>query len=318
MGNEVSTRVNLNDLAGLDRIEMSIDKIEAEFAKTLPATVPAERFARVLKNALQDPNMEEVLGTPPGRFSILTESLKASNDGLLLDGRQAVLVPRKKKVKVGNVVKDVRVAVYQPMWQGLLHLAYNSGVIERIQCQPVYSNDLFKVERNPDDGCPLTHKVDDPFGPRGDLRGVYAVAKFLGSGWSDYVIISVAEIERIRKLARAEESDAWKNHYAEMCKKTAIRRLTKYLPKSSDHMDRFDSAARRVDDMYDLGARVNEVAALPAPDETPRKVNMAAEILGAEVGKKADTKGKSKAKGPDPEEPEEEGEEATFERFADV
>jgi hypothetical protein len=46
------------------------------------------------------------------------------------------------------------------------------------------------------------------------------------------------EIEAIRQKAISRNSDAWVNHWDEMAKKTVLRRVCKYLPLSTEVMDR--------------------------------------------------------------------------------
>ena len=46
--------------------------------------------------------------------------------------------------------------------------------------------------------------------------------------------MSANEIEKIRDISKAKDSQAWKDYWSEMAKKTVIRRISKRLPMSSD------------------------------------------------------------------------------------
>lgn len=63
----------------------------------------------------------------------------------------------------------------------------------------------------------------------GGIEGAYAVVKYT-DGSSDLVEISKKDIEVIRtQYSKAPNSGAWTNRYVEMCKKTALRLLCKYI-----------------------------------------------------------------------------------------
>jgi recombination protein RecT len=54
-------------------------------------------------------------------------------------------------------------------------------------------------------------------------------------GGSFIADLSMAEIDKRRAMSRASRDDApWKQWFEEMCRKTALRVLSKLLPKSSD------------------------------------------------------------------------------------
>lgn len=275
-----------------DRVEVTIGKMMEKFRAILPAEIPAERFCRVAVNALQDSRVMEAMQTSEGQQSIITEIQTAATDGLLLDKREAFL--NVYSTKVGN--EWIKLAKYMPMYQGLMKLARNSGLLSDIKCDIVKTGDIFAVDKFPPPGeCPITHKYPDDAFARGDVRGVYAVAPFLDGGWSNAEVMSVADVEKIRQMSPAKDKDAWTKHWNEMARKTVIRRLTKYLPKSTDGMERLHNAASRGDDY----ALINSVANTPA---IPRKQMTASKLLGhapapsqaapAEAPKPVETKAK--------------------------
>ncbi|EFN9097341.1 hypothetical protein D3813_04040 [Escherichia coli] len=60
---------------------------------------------------------------------------------------------------------------------------------------------------------------------------VYAVAR-LKDGGTQFEVMTRKQIELVRSLSKAGNNGPWVTHWEEMAKKTAIRRLFKYLPVS--------------------------------------------------------------------------------------
>lgn len=210
-------------------IERALVAMEDKFAAALPAHIPAERFLRVALSALTRPEIYKIAETPTGRKSIYDACLKAASDGLLLDNREAALVP------YGAT------AQYQPMVAGIMKKARNSGEIASIVAQVVYSNDEFVIDYVTD-GAPITHK---PFldGPRGDIRGVYAVARLKDGTWTQPEYMSREEVELVRKnFSKQGNSLMWTKAWGEGARKTVIRKAAKYWPSSTDK-DGMDLAA---------------------------------------------------------------------------
>jgi recombination protein RecT len=202
-------------------VERALVAMEEKFAAALPAHIPAERFLRVALSALTRPEIAKCAGSAGGRKSIYDACLKAASDGLLLDGREAALVPYGEGVQ------------YQPMVAGIMKKARNSGEITSIVAQVVYSNDEFLIDYVTD-GPPITHR---PFldGPRGDIRGVYAVARLKDGSWTQPEFMSRDEVEHVRKtFSKQPNSLMWTKAWGEGARKTVIRKAAKYWPSSTD------------------------------------------------------------------------------------
>ena len=261
-----------------ERVEATLAGMVEKFRSVLPTEMPAERFCRVAINALQDPRVAECAQTPEGRQSIVTEATNAATDGLLLDKREAFL--NVYKTKVGN--DWIPLVKYMPMYQGLLKLIRNSDLIRELYCDVVRQGDLFAVDQFPMPGTsPVTHQYpDDPFA-RGEPRGVYAVVFYKDGTWSKAEVMSVADVEKIRQISPAKDKDAWSKHWAEMAKKTVTRRLSKWLPKSTDGMERFHAAAQRGDDY-------RTIQGVAGTTEQPRKKMMASTLLSQPAPKAAE------------------------------
>lgn len=130
--------------------------------------------------------------------------------------KEAYLVPR------GNqVCLDIS-------YMGLVKLATDAGSVSWVQAEIVREKDVFKylgVGKMP------IHEFN-PFGERGEMVGVYCVAK-LHTGEFLTTPMSKAEVEDIRnKSSQAAKSGPWVTFFEEMAKKTVIKRASKLWPKS--------------------------------------------------------------------------------------
>ena len=126
----------------------------------------------------------------------------------------------------------------EPSYQGLVKLLTDTGSIETIQAQLVYAQDTFELNAG-DFNNPITH-TSNPFSSnRGDVVGVYALA-VLKSGIKQAETMSIDEVYKIRETseswkayqAKKIKSCVWSDHEGEMIRKTVVRRIVKYLPKS--------------------------------------------------------------------------------------
>ena len=166
----------------------------------------------------------------------------------------AYLIPFGAKNKAGQWIKNVQVTVG---YRGLIDLARRSGHIVSIAAHEVREKDTFELEYGLEEN--LRH-VPYLKGERGAVIGYYAVAH-LKDGGHAFDFMPNSEVLDIRNasqgykqaIASAEKykktpSHPWVDHEVEMGKKTAVRRLSKYLPLSIEL-----GAAIAVDEMADQG-----------------------------------------------------------------
>ena len=245
------------ELAPADMFRRDLNLMQPEFKKALPSHVPVDKFTRVVMTAVQQ--NPDILKSD--KRALFGACMKAAQDGLVPDGREAALV------MFGNN------ATYMPMVAGILKKARNSGDISTIASEVIYANDKFSYKIV--NGKPEMNHEPALFVDRGDMIGVYACA-VLKDGSTMVEVMSKADVEQIRNVSRAKDSGPWKGWYTEMARKTAIRRLAKRLPSSSDRDDDLITTIRRDDELYDLKTEreVGPVAApaeAPAPAEPPKK-----------------------------------------------
>lgn len=251
----------------LVEVREGLAKLEPEFKSALPAHIPPAKFLRTAQTALNmNPDIADC-----DRRSIYGAIMKAAQDGLVLDGREAALV--RFRTKAGDQCQ------YMPMVAGILKKARNSGEISTIAAHVVYSNDVFSYTLGDDEK--IEHKPNLS-GDRGKPIIVYAVAT-LKDGGKQRAIMTVAEIERVRAVSRAKDGGPWTTWWDEMAKKTVIRRLAKYLPSSSDRdEDEFQRTVERDDDLYQHEPEAPEPAA-EAPATPARRRTRASQVIDAKA-----------------------------------
>jgi recombination protein RecT len=202
----------------------TLKKMKGEFANALPASIglKPDRMVRIL--------MTEVRKNPE-----LAKSDQASFLGAVMQCAQlglepgvalghAYLLPFRNKGKL-----ECQLIVG---YQGMIELAERDGRVT-IDAHVVYEKDDFSYRLGlyPD----IQHEpytgTDDP----GEVVSAYAVARYK-DGRFKFRVISKRDIEDARKSSKAGSSkySPWATHYAEMARKTAVRRLFKMLPKSTE------------------------------------------------------------------------------------
>ena len=233
-----------------------VENAKGEFAKALPGHIPVEKFIRTVQTALtMNPDLARAGETKEGLQSLMTACTKAATDGLILDGREAALVTFKG------------VVTYMPMVAGLMKKARNSGDISTIDAILVHKNDEFSYNPATDDA---PNHQPDWFGDRGEVVGVYAVVK-LKDGTSQVEVMSRAQVMAIASQSRNAGQYDPKNgkNFGEWWRKTVIRRISKYLPSSSDK-DEFMQAVQRIDDGFEFEA-TNGGATEPAKQPVKKR-----------------------------------------------
>lgn len=246
-------------------LKTQIARMQSEFAKALPGHITADRFVRTAQTAIALTRNIDKVRNPQ---SLLASCTKAAADGLILDGREAALVV--------DYNGDVQ---YRPMMRGLLKLAYNSGMMKSISVQIVCENDEFEYVLGDDER--ITHKIDFKR-PRGEPYAVYAVAH-MNDGAVMREVMTVEQINKIRDRSDAYrafkagkiKSTPWSTDWEEMARKTVFRRLSKYLPSSSER-DTFHQAVERIDDDYSHEIEAEAAAVDPLPATKKRGAAAAA------------------------------------------
>jgi phage RecT family recombinase len=199
-------------------------EMKGHLAQALPAGIAPDRFMRVTLTAIQlQPELLEC-----ERKSLLLACLRAANDGLMPDGREGTFVVFRDKKR------GIKTASWLPMYHGLLKKVRNTGELVSISSNVVYERDLFEYELGDQER--ITHRPAT--GERGKPTHVYAIAHLKGGG-IEREVMSADDVRKVQ--AMGAENGPWKTWPDEMARKTAIRRLYKRLPSSTE-MDRYLNA----------------------------------------------------------------------------
>ncbi len=194
------------------------EKIKNQFAAALPHHLSADRFCRIALTALtRTPKLMDC--TPESLMRCL---LDLSAYGIEPDGRRAHLIPYGTTC---TLILD---------WKGLAELAMRSGIIAKLHADIVCENDVFTYNMGE-----VTQHVIDWKQPRGAMYAAYAMA-VTKDGPVFVAVMNKEEIDGIRKRSKAGNSGPWVSDYNEMAKKTAFRRLAKWLPLSAEFRDAVD------------------------------------------------------------------------------
>ena len=204
----------MTSITPLAAMHGTLESMAEKFTDALPPQIDANKFISVAKTTL---TMNPAL-LNADKTSLLATFMKAAQDGLLLDGKEAAAV------KYGNSIQ------YLPMLEGVLKTLHNSGLIKTISAEVVYEKDLFDYELGSTPK--ITHK---PLivGDRGKPMCVYSVAVTTNGG-EYYEVMNMDDINKCRNASKSgsHPSSPWNNWFDQMAKKTVIHRIAKRLPKN--------------------------------------------------------------------------------------
>jgi recombination protein RecT len=209
----------------------------------LPKHLDGDRMARVALTALRtNRDLADC-----DKFSFAASILQAAQLGLEVNTPlgHAYLIPRKGQCTL------------QLGYQGMIELARRSGQVSSIFAYTVHAGDVFEYTLGLDPT--LKHIPNlDVDQSEATMTFVYAVAALKG-GENDrqFVVLSKRQVDA--RKARGGRGDgnfgpAWKSDYLAMARKTAVRALFTWLPKSPEM-----ARATVVDDREVTGAPMSAV-----------------------------------------------------------
>lgn len=252
----------LSPMGSATGLKHMLESMAASIAKVLPRHITAERLIKTaLVAANRNPGILECT-----QSSILESINRAAELGLDLSGTlgEAYLVPFNNKVKTkdanGNTterwVKQCQLIIG---YRGFEKLAWQSGDVVQIDAEVVCVNDRFIFRK----GFDPVLEWEPCLGDRGDVVGAYALVIIKGGGRMAR-FMTKADIEKIRQGAVSKDSPAWRNHWSEMARKTALRRVMKDAPLSTEKLTK----AQEIDDedhrLTDVLEASTGIGSLPA------------------------------------------------------
>ena len=191
--------------------------VRAKLAEVASKVMKAEDLIRMALMAVsRNPDIAKC-----SQASIVRSLLDAAELGIQPGGAmgRGYLIPRKNKHN-GQLE-----CCFDPGWRGLIDVARRSGQIARIESHVVYEKDKFRVVYG------VESKIEhEPVlsGARGKIVAAYAVAFFKDDTYQAEVLLE-EDINKIR-ASSASKNGPWAQWYDEMARKSAVRRLAKYLP----------------------------------------------------------------------------------------
>lgn len=199
-----------------------VKSFEGQIKAALPKHITPERMTRIIMTEVRkNPQLAEC-----DRASFFGGVIQCAQLGLEPGSGlgHAYLLPYRNR---GNLEVQLIVG-----YQGMIDLAERAGKVT-IDAHVIHERDDFDfaLGLNPH----INHKPyfgsEDP----GEVIGAYAVARY-SDGRVKFRVLSKGEIEKARESSKSGKSNysPWSSHYAEMARKTAIRRLFKLLPKSPE------------------------------------------------------------------------------------
>lgn len=205
-------------------LKCQLETSKAEFKPLLGNDTNVDRFIRVVLNSvLATPDLLEA-----DRRSLIAACMKAAQDGLLPDGREAVLNIYNTKVKKNGQESWVKMAQYLPMVGGLVKKLYESGEITYIDAAAVYENDKFVYRRGDDPKLEHEPSLGDD---AGKIIAAYAVIK-LKNGEVKREVMPRRDIEAVRGASKSAERGPWVTWYDQQAIKSVIKRIYKQLPRA--------------------------------------------------------------------------------------
>jgi recombination protein RecT len=238
----------------INTIEDLLKKHGPEIALALPQHVTPERLLRIaLSEVRRNPRLAQC-SAPSLLGAIFTCAQLGLEPGGALG--HCFLIPYRDECQ------------FQIGYKGMIELARRSGQIQSLSARAVYENDHFEYSYGLHED--LIHQPGT--GERGELTHAYAVAKLMDGG-VQFEVMDRYELEDIRDGSQGyqtaikynKKDTPWISSFDEMCRKTVIRRMFKYLPVSIELVK-----AASLDERADRGQRQEtDIDHLLLPAEAP-------------------------------------------------
>lgn len=205
---QVSPEQSLNSL---------LKRMGPEIQRALPKHLDADRIARIAMTAVRTtPKLLEC-----DQMSFIAAIMQSAQLGVEPNTGlgQAYLIPYGKQVQ------------FQLGYKGLIDLAVRSGQYKAIYAHEVYEGDEFEFHYGLTKD--LIHKPASV--PTGEPIGYYAVYHLQNGGY-DFVYWTRERIDmHAQKFSQAVQkgwTSPWKTNFDAMAKKTVLKEVLKYAPKS--------------------------------------------------------------------------------------
>jgi recombination protein RecT len=208
-------------IVAFDNLKKALEAQKESFKLVLPRAFPAERMVKLALVAASKNPLLLQCDTKTVALAVMNAAqLHLDPSGIL---GQAYLVP------YYNSKKSKYECQLIPGYRGLIALARRSAEISSIEADVVYKGDKLVYEKGLSAKLEHVPKLD---GERNDedIVGAYCIARFRDGGYH-VEFMTRAELEKARRSSKAQ-SGPWQFFFPEMCRKTVVRRASKYWPMS--------------------------------------------------------------------------------------
>lgn len=242
-------------LSPIQKTQQLIAAKKPELAKMLPSHISVETMERAANNALM--RNPDIAACDP--VSVYDSVMRCAQDGLIPDGKEAAIV-----VYGG---KQGKKAQYQPMIDGVLKRLRQSGLVEMISAKAVFEGDEFDYWFD-EDGEHVRYRPDFTADGQRQFKLVFAYAKLKG-GEMVVEVMNKAEVERVKSASKTGNSSygPWAQWYDRMAVKSALHRLARRLPSSSETAQLIEVSERDIDARFDSSRDVT-----PVKEEKPQSL----------------------------------------------
>lgn len=233
-----------------------------EIAKQLPAGVNVDRFIRTAITVVRM-NPELMTCTATSLFGAV---MTAAKDGLLPDGKEALIQPYNCKVSAPNEKPErwEKQAQYMPMVKGLIQIMYRTGEVATIDGAAVYEKDVFEYERG--DQPRIVHKPYLGAEQPGKIIAAYCIITMKG-GEVKREVMNARDLAAVRAASKSANGPGWTKWEDQFSIKAVIKRAYKQMPSdpSIDHAFEQDNQAMQFDfDQRQETARIEHQPGKPS------------------------------------------------------
>lgn len=208
-----------------DSLKNTIMKMTSQFKAALPAIITPERMARIAMTAV-------------AQNQKLATCTQESFLGALLTGAQLGLEPNTPLGQCYLIPFQTKTGIscqFQLGYQGLIELCYRSGKYKNIQARVVYEGDVFDYSYGTNEY--INHI------PKGLTEKPVAVYAYytLTNGGGTFEVMSWDQIlafsHKYSFAVKQGFSSPWQSDPEAMAKKTLLKKLLKFAPKSVEVAD---------------------------------------------------------------------------------
>ena len=235
----------------LDRLKAGFEKWRPTLAKILPKHIDPDRVIKIALNVyLQNPALQKCSWQSMLRATMQCAELGLDPSPLL---GEAYFIPYENTidVKVGNewVKRKVLEVQLQTGYAGLIKLAKQTGlvadiyavVVDKSEAEPKFDAkgrlvSGFYVEQGTTRK--IHHIMNFAKERTGEVHAAYGVAKMADGSDPHFEVFTLKDIERIRGKSPSYRANPnkgpWIEDFEAMAKKTMIKQVLKYIPKSPE------------------------------------------------------------------------------------